>query len=196
MPIAGPGRPADVVRVTRSKALFAAALAIAALAIGASASAGRSAPARSEGSARHLWTLNREIASAINTFRKAHGLVPLKVSLQLNASARQHSVEMGTQGYFDHPSADGTVVWKRIQNYYTSTDYSYWTAGENLLWSSPSVSAADALKMWIRSPLHLRNLKNSAWRDLGVSAVHVLHAGGVYDGYTVTIITTDFGARH
>jgi len=186
----------DFLSVTRSKAIFVAALLLVALAAVASASAGRSDPARAARSERQLYTLNHQIAAAINTYRRAHGLVPLTVSSDLNASAKQHSMEMGANGYFDHPSADGTEFWKRIQRYYTATNYPYWTVGENLLWSSPTVSAADALRMWINSPEHRRNLRNPAWRDLGVSSVHVLHAGGVYDGYTVTIITTDFGARH
>ena len=59
---------------------------------------------------------------------------------------------MGADGYFDHPSADGTAFWKRIQHYYSATDYSYWTVGENLLYASPTISAADALKHVDREP--------------------------------------------
>lgn len=143
-----------------------------------------------------LLTLNDQVAAAINTFRLAHGLTPLTVSADLNASARQHSLEMGAKGYFDHPSANGTAWWKRIQGFYTDNGYAYWTVGENLLFSTDSISAGNALKLWIGSPDHLRNLKDPNWRNLGVSSVRVLHAKGVYAGYDVTIITTDFGARH
>ena len=178
--------------MSRSKALLLAVLLCAAVALGATAS-----PARSGGqSAKQLFSLNRQVASAINAFRRAHGLARLRVSRGLNASTRQHSVEMGTDGYFDHPSADGTAFWKRIQGYYPKSNYSYWTVGENLLWSSPTVSAAAALQLWARSPEHRRNLLDPNWRNLGVSSVHVIDAGGVYGGTTVTIITTDFGARH
>jgi hypothetical protein len=51
------------------------------------------------------------------------------------------------------------------------------------------------MKMWIASPEHLRNLLTPEWRRVGISAVHVLHAPGVYDGLPVTIVTTDFGVR-
>ncbi len=179
--------------MTRPKTLRIAALLLAVVAVGVTASAAHSAAQKRE---TQLLVLNRQVATAINVFRTAHGLPALHISVALNASARQHSLEMGADGYFDHPSADGTAFWKRIQSFYPSTNYSYWTVGENLLWSSPSVSAVTALKMWIGSPEHLANLKNKAWRDLGVSAVRVPDASGVYDGYTVTIITTDFGARH
>lgn len=141
-------------------------------------------------------SLNHQVAVAINNFRRAHGLVPLRVSGHLNAASRQHSKEMGADGYFDHNSADGTVWWKRIQHYYPQRHYTYWTVGENLLFASPDIGADAALKMWIASPDHLANLMNPAWRNLGVSAVHVIDAGGIYGHSTVTIITTDFGARH
>ncbi|MDX6479594.1 MAG: hypothetical protein QOG85_104 [Gaiellaceae bacterium] len=142
-----------------------------------------------------LRALNHDVASAINAYRVAHGLKPLQISVGLNAASRQHSLEMGAAGYFDHNSKDGTAWWRRIQRYWTPTGYSHWTAGENLLWSAPSTTAAQAMKMWIGSPVHRRNLLNPTWRSLGVSAVHVIHAPGIYAGSDVTLITTDFGAR-
>ena len=155
------------------------------------------APARSGAQrASQLNLLNRAIAAAINTYRKDNGLKKLHVSVQLNAAARQHSQEMGADGYFDHPSADGTPFWKRIQKYYPMGHHTSWTVGENLLYASPTTDAATALSDWLSSPEHRANLRNKNWRDLGVSAVHVVDAGGVYGGNTVTIITTDFGARH
>jgi uncharacterized protein YkwD len=51
------------------------------------------------------------------------------------------------------------------------------------------------MQLWIGSPEHRRNLMTSRWRDLGVSAVTVPAAGGVFGGRQVTIITTDFGVR-
>ena len=142
-----------------------------------------------------MQTLNRQILAAVNTFRVAHGLVPLRESRSLDRSARQHSLEMGRVGYFGHSSANGTVFWRRIQHYYSSRSYSYWAVGENLLWAAPAVSAGSALKLWIASPEHLRNLLSPQWRQLGVSAVRVVDAPGVFNGQRVTIITTDFGVR-
>jgi uncharacterized protein YkwD len=183
---------ADLLCVNRSKALLVAAVVLVAIVLGVTASPARSGAMNET----QLRTLNHEIAVAINRFRTAHHLTELRVSLKLNAAARQHSDEMGADGYFDHPSADGTPFWKRIQRYYTSNGYRYWTTGENLLYATPSISATAALKVWEHSPEHLANLKNKSWRDLGVAAVQVVNAGGVYGGQTVTIITTDFGARH
>jgi uncharacterized protein YkwD len=179
--------------MSRSKALLFPAVLLVAFIVAVAASPAHSA---SQGSKRQLLTLNRGLVAAINAYRAQHNLTALTVSTDLNAAALQHSMEMGTYGYFAHSSYDGTPFWKRIQTYYTSTDYSYWTAGENLLYMSPTVSAAKALKMWIASPEHKRNLLSKDWLDVGVSAVKVAHAPGVYGGYTVTIVTCDFGARH
>jgi len=150
------------------------------------------ATSRSE---RNLQTLNRQVLAAVNRFRAAHGLVRLRESAALDRSARRHSLEMGRVGYFGHSSANGTVFWRRIQHYYSSRSYSYWAVGENLLWAAPAVSAGSALKLWIASPEHLRNLLSPQWRQLGVSAVRVVDAPGVFNGQRVTIITTDFGVR-
>ena len=168
-------------------------LALLAIAAGGILAASAAATSRSEAS---LPTLSREVLTAVNTFRAAHGLGQLRESPALDRSARQHSLEMGRVGYFGHPSADGTVFWRRIQHYYVARDFAYWSVGENLLWSSPSVSAAGALKLWIASPEHLANLLTPRWREIGVSAVRVVHAPGIFGGRRVIIITTDFGDRH
>jgi len=146
-------------------------------------------------SQRNLPTLSHQVLAAVNTFRVAHGLVPLRESAALDRSARQHSDEMGRLGYFGHASTNGTVFWRRIRRYYRASGYSYWSVGENLLWASPSVSAGHALQLWVGSPEHLRNLLTAQWRQIGVSAVHVVDAPGVFKGLPVTVITTDFGVR-
>ena len=178
--------------MTKSRSLHLAAAVLAVAVFGALAT---SALARTR-SESQLTVLNRQVLGAINAFRVAHHLVPLRESPSLNASARQHSLEMGKDGYFAHPSHNGTAFWKRIQRYYSSRRYAYWSVGENLLWSSPDVSPAAAMKMWIASPEHLRNLLTPGWRSIGISSVHVLSAPGIYHGLPVTIITTDFGVRH
>jgi uncharacterized protein YkwD len=182
-----------LVRVNRASSLrLAIALIGLAAAVAGFFAASALATSRSE---RNLPGLNRQVLAAVNRFRVAHGLVALHDSAALDRSARQHSLEMGRVGYFDHPSADGTAFWKRIRHYYRAGGYSYWSVGENLLWASPSVSAASAMNLWIGSPPHLKNLLTPQWRQIGVSAVTVVDAPGVYHGQRVTVITTDFGVR-
>lgn len=141
-----------------------------------------------------MTALNHQVLVAVNRFRAAHGLVALRESRGLDRSARQHSLEMGRLGYFAHDSPDGTSFWQRIQRYYPD-DASYWSVGENLVWRAPSLSARKALSLWIASPPHLQNLLSGEWRQIGVSAVSVAHAPGVYGGTHAVIITADFGVR-
>ena len=143
----------------------------------------------------NLQTLNRKVLAAVNRFRVAHGLVALRESAALERAARRHSLEMGRLGYFSHSSAGGMQFWQRIRRFYPAHGYSYWAAGENLVWASPSLSAGGAMKLWISSPPHLANLLSRQWRQIGVSAVGVARAPGVYGHRRVTIITTDFGVR-
>src|ERR1700730_10699849 len=131
----------------------------------------------------------------INAFRVQHGLAKLRLSSQLTAAARAHSQQMAQDGYFAHESADGSVFWKRLQHFYASSPWSYWSVGENLLWSSPGIDGAGALKLWLASPEHRKNLVNPLWCEIGVSAVNAAQAPGVYHGQDVTIVTTDFGVR-
>jgi len=169
------------------------AIAVAVLAATGLLSASALATSRSE---RSLGTLNRQVLAAVNKFRATHGLVRLHESSALDRSARKHSLEMGALGYFGHSSANGTIFWRRIRQYYGARNYSYWSVGENLLWAAPSVNAARAMALWIARPEHLKNLLSPQWRRIGVSAVHVACAPGIFHGQPVTIITTDFGVRH
>jgi uncharacterized protein YkwD len=185
--------PADQIK----RAILAArlrGLAVVLLAVVIGAVLTSSALARTHRETR-LPTLSRQVLAAINRFRVRHHVMPLKPSPRLARSAAQHSIEMGADGYFAHPSANGTTFWKRIERYYGSRGYTHWSVGENLLRCSPNADAATALSIWIASPGHLRNLLMPGWREIGVSAVHVVDAPGVYHGLPVTIITTDFGVR-
>jgi uncharacterized protein YkwD len=162
---------------------------LAAVAAALPASAARSRPTVA------LTSLEQGVLADLNAFRAAHHLAALKLSASLTAAARNHSQQMEAEGYFAHNSFDGTAFWKRIQAFYPSSHFGFWSVGENLLWSSPDVDAQQALAMWENSPEHLKNMLDPHWREIGVSAVHTLRAPGVYQGLAVTIVTTDFGVR-
>jgi uncharacterized protein YkwD len=142
-----------------------------------------------------LSSLESGVLTDLNRIRVQHGLQPVKISARLTASAAQHSKEMGADGYFEHNSHDGTAFWKRIGRWYGSNGYSYWSVGENLLWSSPQVDPAGAMQLWMNSPEHRANILSPRWREIGISAVHFASAPGTFKGLEVTIITTDFGIR-
>jgi len=179
------------VGVSRARA-FRVALALAALVASALLADSALATSRPE---KSLTTLNHHVLAAVNRFRVARGLAALRESGALDRSARQHSLEMGRLGYFAHSSHDGTAFWKRIRKYYAARNYSYWSVGENLVWRSPSLGAAGAMTLWIASPPHRANLLSTQWRQIGISAVSVAHAPGVYGGGHAVIIATDFGTR-
>ena len=131
----------------------------------------------------------------INALRRKHGLVPLRLNARLRAAADTHSTAMANRGFFSHESADGTIFWKRVARFYPQGSHRYWSVGENLLWSSPDVAPADALRMWLGSPPHRENLLTSRWREIGLSAIHVTTGPGVFNNAPVTVLTADFGVR-
>ena len=139
--------------------------------------------------------LESQVLAELNTIRKRHGLAPLRLSKPLSAAADNHSRAMGTLGFFDHDSRDGSEFWQRVQRFYGDDGYRTWSVGENLLWSSGRLSAATALGLWMKSPGHRKNILTAKWREIGLSAVRVHCAPGVYGGRDVVIVTTDFGTR-
>ena len=122
-------------------------------------------------------------SSQLNAIRRAHGLVPVRLSQPLSAAADAHSRSMGTYGYFEHESRDGSAFWKRVQRYYGAA-LGTWSVGENLLWSSGGVDASAALELWMESPAHRANILTPRWREVGISAVTVAGAPGVYAAAT------------
>ena len=139
--------------------------------------------------------LESGVLAELNAIRRAHGLVPVRLSRPLSAAADAHSHSMGTFGYFEHESRDGSAFWKRVQRYYGAGAYGTWSVGENLLWSSGGVDASHALALWMKSPAHRANILTPRWREVGLSAVSVAGAPGVFGGRDVVIITSDFGVR-
>jgi uncharacterized protein YkwD len=139
--------------------------------------------------------LEAQVLVDVNAERRRRGLQPLSFSVALSQAAKHHSQDMARRGYFTHESADGSAFWRRVQRFYGSTGYKYWSVGENLLWSSPDLNSGTAVSMWMNSPPHRANLLSRQWREIGLAAVHVPAAPGVFGGHEVTIVTANFGSR-
>jgi uncharacterized protein YkwD len=135
------------------------------------------------------------VLAKVNAFRARHGLAPLRLNLGLVAAADAHTTSMARRGFFSHRSPDGSAAWRRVRRFYRQAGYDRWSVGENLLWSSWRVDGARALRLWLRSRPHRRNLLTPRWREIGLSAVQVVGAPGFYDGRDVTILTANFGVR-
>jgi uncharacterized protein YkwD len=140
-----------------------------------------------------LHALEPQVFAAINDFRRAHGLAPLRLSRALTIAAGEHSLSMAEHGYFEHSSLDGSPLWQRVAAVYAPNGRR-WSVGENLVWASPGLSAGRALELWLASPPHRATLLSRAWGEVGLGAVRAV-AGGVYGGRVVTILTADFGVR-
>jgi len=178
---------------TFSRIAFGAAIVLAAAILVAPALPARKGAASSQVSSSQV-SLASHVLTQLNEVRVANGLVPLKLSSSLSAAAEQHSAEMLADGYFAHDSANGSPFWRRIQRYYPSHN-GYWSVGENLIWSSGSLGATSALKLWLSSPEHRANILNPHWREIGVAALSETDAPGTFGGDSVTLVTTDFGVR-
>jgi uncharacterized protein YkwD len=109
---------------------------------------------------------------------------------------------MASAAYFRHelftPSRDPdwTTFGRWIRWYYPGPGYTSWSAGENLAWGAPDLTARGTVRRWLESPSHRANLLAPGWRHLGVAAVHVTAPAGYYgDWDEVTIVVADFGRR-
>ena len=162
---------------------------LAALAV--AAPAGAAGPTEIES----LDPLDEAIVSRINVVRTRHGLPPFRVSAQLDRSADRHSRAMGTYGFFAHESRDGSTYRARIRRDYPQGGYRTWSVGETIEFDSEELAAGDAVGMWMGSPSHRQALLSRTWREIGVSALRVTGAPGVYEGDDVTLVTADFGVR-
>jgi uncharacterized protein YkwD len=172
-----------------AKKLLALAVLVLALVVPSSGSA------RSKRSVSTAGTLQAALVDKVNALRAAHGLSKLRVVTSLRSAAAFHSTEMAKVGYFSHNSANGSSFAKRVRGFYSPSGYHRWAVGENLLWASPDVGPAQALKLWMNSAPHRQNLLDPRWRDIGLSAVHSTSAPRVYGNSPATIVTADFGVR-
>jgi uncharacterized protein YkwD len=139
--------------------------------------------------------LEDDVLAAINELRTSNGLSELRLNTALSLAALGHSQSMARRGFFSHDGYNGAPFWTRIKPRYRPQRGNFWGVGENMVWSSPDLSADEAIQMWLDSPPHRKNLLTPAWREVGLGAVHALGAPGVYQGLDVTILTADFGVR-
>jgi uncharacterized protein YkwD len=154
-----------------------------------------SARPRADAATAGMASFEAAIVARINEVRRGRRLRPLRVNGRLAAAADFHSRDMGRRGYFQHQSADGTAFWRRIQRFYRSRGFGSWSVGENLLWASDRFGATFAVRQWMKSPPHRRNILSPVWREVGIGAAYFVRAPGEYEGHSVTIVTTDFGSR-
>lgn len=84
---------------------------------------------------------------------------------QLAAAAGQHARAMAELAFFDHVGRDGTRVAQRAD----AAGYRWRSIGENL--AAGHRTLEDALRGWIRSEGHCRNLLDERFSDFGLARV-------------------------
>lgn len=140
-------------------------------------------------------TLRNAIVTEVNRIRRAHHLHTLRVSSALVRAGTEHASALAVAGLFTHSWPDGKLFPTWIRSFYPSSGFRSWSAGENLLWSAPSLTSASAVQQWLDSPLHRHVLLLPSWREIGVGTVHALGAPGAYGGQNVDLAAAEFGTR-
>jgi len=159
---------------------------------GASAQA---APSSAQKVAVATTLLRVAVVAEINRIRHAHHLRALRVSSSLVNAGTEHARALAAAGLFTHSWPSGKLFPTWIRTFYPATGYRTWSAGENLLWSTPSLSAASAVRQWLDSPVHRHVLLLPSWREVGVGTVRAVAAPGVFGGQDVDLAAAEFGTR-
>ena len=189
---AGPSGAAAKVHAVRGALLLALVAAVAAAGVTAAAAA----PAAGSSTAvAPLDSLEADLLALVNAARTKRGLRPLRNSRALAAAADGHSRSLARRGLFAHRLPRGPTVQRRVRRHYRKRGFRRWGVGENLVAMSPTLTAREALALWMRSPGHRRNLLLPRWREIGIGAVHATAAPGIWGGSDVAIVTADFGVR-
>ncbi|MGH3023893.1 MAG: CAP domain-containing protein [Gaiellaceae bacterium] len=160
------------------------------------------APAAGAASFDDRNALERRTVERLNAVRRAHGLRPLRVVGRLARAAERHADSMARASYFRHElftparSRDWMPFGSWIRWYWPGPGYRSWSAGENLAWGAPGISARQTVSRWMASPGHRANILAPSWRNVAVGAVHVSNPRGYYGSWDdVTIVVAEFGRR-
>jgi uncharacterized protein YkwD len=139
--------------------------------------------------------LEADVAKQVQDVRRQHGLPSVRYVPGLAAGADARSRDMARRGFFAHTNSSGAPFWIVIRRFYPAEGWRSWKIGENLLWTAPPLDAREIVRRWLASPTHRAVLLKANWRDVGVGAVRVQTAPGVYARQNVTIVTLELGIR-
>jgi uncharacterized protein YkwD len=135
---------------------------------------------------RVLELTNQRRAAGATCATDSFGPAPaLEMDSVIRVAARAHSLDMGTQGYFEHDSLDGRTFADRMMMA-GFMGASPW--GENI--AAGQSSPEEVVEGWMNSPGHCRNIMNPDYRTIGIGYAFV--DGSPYGQYW----TQDFAAGH
>ncbi|MFT5433703.1 MAG: hypothetical protein ACI9OJ_004411 [Myxococcota bacterium] len=110
---------------------------------------------------------------------------PIELDTVIRIAARLHSLDMGTQNYFEHEALDGRSPFDRMDDVGFNGPTPW---GENIAAGSPT--AAGAMNGLMNSPGHCRNIMNPSYRVAGFGFAYV--AGSEFGEYW----TQNFAGGH
>lgn len=123
----------------------------------------------------------KQIFELTNVFRHKFDKQPFVYDADVSDVARNHSLDMAVNGYFDHVSLDGLSPGDRLEE----ANLSYRSFGENI--AAGYYSAIGAMDGWINSPGHRSGMLSNN-EALGVG---VIVGQGPYDYYYTQNFYTD-----
>ncbi|MFJ8649773.1 CAP domain-containing protein [Streptomyces sp. NPDC093546] len=103
-----------------------------------------------------------QIVALANTERRKAGCSALRTNSRLKAAAQGHADDMAARGYYRHDTPEGRDAGERME----AAGYSWRTWGENI--HRGPRSPARAVRDWMSSPEHRKNVLNCAFKDIGV----------------------------
>ncbi|MDX2213933.1 MAG: CAP domain-containing protein [Oculatellaceae cyanobacterium bins.114] len=132
-----------------------------------------------------------DVVLKTNAFRVQNGLQPLALNTQLTNAAQTYARAMAVQDNFSHTGADGSSPWDRIR----AADYDYSEAAENL--AAGHTTAASAMRGWMNSSGHRRNLLAYQVQEIGVGYFYLGRDTGryIYNHYWAQSMATPADVR-
>lgn len=112
--------------------------------------------------------IEKDVFHMINAERRKKGLSQLAWNDRAAKTARQHSKNMMQQGFFSHRGKDGSLVGTRA----TRLGVQWQGIGENLVYFRNYQDPAEfAVKSWMNSSGHKKNILAQNWIETGIGAV-------------------------
>jgi len=101
----------------------------------------------------------------INSYRKQHGLKPLRLNTALTEAAKAHARDLAKWDRISHFGSDGSNPWDRVKR----AGFNAKVAAENVGTGQTNIS--EVLKGWQTSPGHNKNLLLADADQMGIALV-------------------------
>ncbi len=133
------------------------------------------------------------ILRLVNDEREKAGVPPVMLDTVLNTSAQNYAEDMAARNFFSHDTPEGATFQQRILslNYMGQlppcTCHRDFSAGENL--AKGQRSPEEAMKDWLLSPEHKKNMLEPLYTRIGVGwrdNLWVQHFVGVQERYPIS----------